>query len=88
MAAAHLYGGADDDHVRVAAVVSRHERTLLRIARQSSLCDDDAQDAYQRALEIFVRRAATVDPEVRPPLSSTRRHSPGSHVGSVANRDT
>jgi RNA polymerase sigma factor (sigma-70 family) len=62
VAVAQLYGGADDDHVRVAAVVARHERTLLRIARQASLCDDDAQDAYQRALEIFVRRAATVDP--------------------------
>jgi RNA polymerase sigma factor (sigma-70 family) len=62
VAVAQLYGGADDHHVRVAAVVARHERTLLRIARQSSLCDDDALDAYQRALEIFVRRAATVDP--------------------------
>jgi RNA polymerase sigma factor (sigma-70 family) len=52
----------DDDGARVAAVVTRHERTLLRVARQASLCDDDAYDAYQRALEIFVRRVATVDP--------------------------
>jgi RNA polymerase sigma factor (sigma-70 family) len=35
---------------------------LLRVARQSSLCDDDALDAYQRALEIFVRRVETVEP--------------------------
>jgi RNA polymerase sigma factor (sigma-70 family) len=47
---------------RVAAVVARHEQTLLRVAQQCSLCHDDALDAYQRALEIFVRRAATVDP--------------------------
>jgi RNA polymerase sigma factor (sigma-70 family) len=40
----------------------RHERALLRVARQSSLCHDDALDAYQRALEIFVRRVETVDP--------------------------
>jgi RNA polymerase sigma factor (sigma-70 family) len=54
-----LAGGAE---VRVAAVAAQHERTLLRIARQSSLCHDDALDAYQRALEIFVRRVETVDP--------------------------
>ena len=46
----------------MAAVVRRHERTLLRVARQASLCHDDALDAYQRALEIFVRRVDTVDP--------------------------
>ena len=47
---------------RVAAVVRRHERTLLRVALQASLCHDDALDAYQRALEIFMRRVDTVDP--------------------------
>jgi RNA polymerase sigma factor (sigma-70 family) len=46
----------------VVAVVLRHERALLRVARAASLCDDDAHDAYQRALEIFVRRVETVDP--------------------------
>jgi RNA polymerase sigma factor (sigma-70 family) len=53
---------ADAGAARVAAVVSRHERTLLRTARLVSLCDDDALDAYQRALEIFLRRVDTVDP--------------------------
>jgi RNA polymerase sigma factor (sigma-70 family) len=47
---------------RIATVVARHEQTLLRVAQQFSLCHDDAQDAYQRALEIFVRRVSTVDP--------------------------
>jgi RNA polymerase sigma factor (sigma-70 family) len=46
----------------VTAVVQRHQGTLLRVARQASLCHDDALDAYQRALEIFVRRVETVDP--------------------------
>jgi RNA polymerase sigma factor (sigma-70 family) len=50
-------------HARVTEVVARHERTLMRVARQASLCHDDALDAYQRGLEIFVRRVGTVDPE-------------------------
>jgi RNA polymerase sigma factor (sigma-70 family) len=55
-------GLAEDAHMRVARVAARHERTLMRVARQASLCHDDALDAYQRALEIFVRRVDTVDP--------------------------
>src|SRR5918995_5607241 len=54
---------ADDPRSRVSAVAARHEKTLLHVARQFSLCHDDALDAYQRALEIFVRRVETVDPE-------------------------
>ena len=62
MAVARVDGLADEAHRRVAGVAARHERTLLRVARQASLCHDDALDAYQRALEIFVRRVATVEP--------------------------
>ena len=63
MAVASMDGGlADDARARVTAVATRHERTLLRVARQASLCQDDALDAYQRALEIFVRRVDSVDP--------------------------
>jgi RNA polymerase sigma factor (sigma-70 family) len=62
VAALSTNGLADDPRARVAAVAQRHERTLLRVARQASLCQDDALDAYQRALEIFVRRVDTVDP--------------------------
>jgi RNA polymerase sigma factor (sigma-70 family) len=61
LAVARIDALADESRARVAAVVARHERTLLRIARQASLCHDDALDAYQRALEIFVRRVDTVD---------------------------
>jgi RNA polymerase sigma factor (sigma-70 family) len=59
---ARIDGLAVDAHSRVARVASRHERTLMRVARQASLCHDDALDAYQRALEIFVRRVESVDP--------------------------
>ena len=48
---------------RVAAVMAEHGRALLRTANHFSLCHDDALDAYQRALEIFLRRADRVLPE-------------------------
>src|SRR5690242_4788979 len=54
--------GFADDAARVEAMVTRHGPALLRVANQFSLCHDDALDAYQRALEIYLRRLATVDP--------------------------
>jgi RNA polymerase sigma factor (sigma-70 family) len=47
----------------VLKVVAQHADSLLKTARRHSLCADDAQDAYQRTMEIFVRRAATLDAE-------------------------
>ncbi len=52
----------DDSPARVAALVGNHGPTLLRVARKVSLCADDAHDAFQRALEIYLRRLETVDP--------------------------
>src|SRR3954465_4835802 len=46
---------------RVKAMVARHGPALLRVANQFSLCHDDALDAYQRALEIYLRRLETVE---------------------------
>src|SRR3954451_18753620 len=46
---------------RVTAVIQDNAASLLRIARAHSLCADDAQDAYQRALEIYLERADRVD---------------------------
>src|SRR4051794_228472 len=43
-------------------MVGRHGAALLRVANQFSLCHDDALDAYQRGLEIYLRRLDTVDP--------------------------
>lgn len=45
----------------VLAVLREHADSLLRVARRHSLCPDDAQDAYQRALEIFLRHARTLE---------------------------
>ena len=42
--------------------MARHEPLLLRVARRWSLCADDAQDAYQHALEIYIRRVDSLDP--------------------------
>ena len=42
-----------DPQARVATIVARHGDLLLRVARQYSLCADDAHDAVQRALEIY-----------------------------------
>ena len=46
---------------RVRALLARHGPALLRVARQVSLCHDDALDAFQRGLEIYVRRLETID---------------------------
>jgi RNA polymerase sigma factor (sigma-70 family) len=43
-------------------MVVRHGAAVLRVANQFSLCHDDALDAYQRALEIYLRKLDTVDP--------------------------
>ena len=43
-------------HDRVVAVIEENGASLLRIARMHSMCADDAQDAYQRTLEIFLER--------------------------------
>lgn len=40
---------------------ARHEKALRRQARRFSLCEDDADDALQRALEILLRKAPTTD---------------------------
>src|SRR3954470_15467334 len=47
---------------RVAGIVTRHGELLKRVARSYSLCADDAQDAVQRALEIYMRRVSSPDP--------------------------
>ncbi len=47
---------------RVTGIVARHGELLKRVARSYSLCADDAQDAVQRALEIYMRRVSSLDP--------------------------
>ena len=47
---------------RVSRLLAAHERSLMRVARHWSFSRDDALDAYQRALEIYVRRLDSLDP--------------------------
>jgi RNA polymerase sigma factor (sigma-70 family) len=49
----------------VLRLVQEHAVELLRFARRFSYCADDAHDAYQRALEILVRRMRD-DPPAQP----------------------
>lgn len=41
-------------------LIREHERTLKRTARRYSICEDDADDAYQRSLEILLTKAPTI----------------------------
>lgn len=57
-------GAAPADAARKRAAVetyARHEKALRRTARRFSLCADDADEALQRALEILLTKAPTVD---------------------------
>jgi RNA polymerase sigma factor (sigma-70 family) len=56
-------------------LVQRHAAELLGFARRFSHCADDAQDAYQRTIEILVRRIRT-DPPARllPWVRTVLRH--------------
>jgi len=64
--------GRDD---LVVTLVTQHAESVLRITRRLSLCDADAEDAYQRAIEILLHRAGSLDP-VRAPawLRTVARH--------------
>jgi RNA polymerase sigma factor (sigma-70 family) len=57
-------GPADEGARKRAAVetYARNEAALRRTARRHSLCEDDAEDALQRGLEILLRKAPTTDP--------------------------
>ncbi len=57
----------DDDDERagrdlVLSILGANAASLLRLARGHSLCADDAYDAYQRAVEILLRRAGGLEP--------------------------
>jgi RNA polymerase sigma factor (sigma-70 family) len=54
-------GRVSEAEGRVARLLAAHGAALRRIARRWSLCEEDAEDALQRSLEIYVRRLATVD---------------------------
>jgi RNA polymerase sigma factor (sigma-70 family) len=45
----------------VLGTLHEHAASLLGTARRYSICPDDAHDAYQRAVEIFLKRAHRLD---------------------------
>jgi RNA polymerase sigma factor (sigma-70 family) len=57
--------GKDSAEDATLRLVQEHAAELLRFARRFSHCPDDAHDAYQRAVEILVRRMR-VDPPAQP----------------------
>lgn len=59
-----MHGGIATARRKRAAVelVARQDAELRRIARRFSLCEDDAEDAYQRALEILLVKAPSDRP--------------------------
>jgi len=52
-----------DPQELVVATIAEHAEDLLRVARRYTGCAVDAEDAYQRALEVFVKRAHRLDPQ-------------------------
>ena len=56
---------ATDEQRRQAAtaLLERYDARLRRTARRYSLCAADADDAYQRAIEILLRKAPVTEPE-------------------------
>lgn len=53
----------DQTQELVLRTLATQSESLLRTAHRHSLCVDDAHDAFQRGVEIFLRRAPTLDPE-------------------------
>jgi RNA polymerase sigma factor (sigma-70 family) len=43
-------------------LIATHDRSFRRTARRHSLCAEDAEDAYQRALEILLTKAPACEP--------------------------
>lgn len=56
-------------------LVAREDSELRRVARRFSLCEDDAEDAYQRALEILLVKAPSDRPrELVPWMKTVVKH--------------
>lgn len=55
---------SDRERARAAVeLLASHGPALRRTARRVSICADDAEDAVQRAAEILLRKAPSVEPE-------------------------
>ena len=52
-------------------LIRNHDTALRSSARRFSLCRDDAEDAYQRGIEILLSKAPTTDPKQLLPWART-----------------
>jgi len=52
-------------------LIRNHEAALRSSARRFSICQDDAEDAYQRGIEILLSKAPTTDPRQLLPWART-----------------
>ena len=57
--------------------IAAHADSLLRTARRHSICVDDAQDAYQRAIELFMSHAHAARRGARAGVAARRRQARG-----------
>jgi RNA polymerase sigma factor (sigma-70 family) len=64
------------------ALIASHDASFRRTARRFSLCADDAEDAYQRALEILLTKA----PDCEPPRLAAWMHTVTKHEALAARR--
>ena len=66
LSARRVSGPTDGSDARADRLVSElvrgHSVSMLATARRHSLCVDDAHEAWQRSIEILIRRAPTLDP--------------------------
>jgi RNA polymerase sigma factor (sigma-70 family) len=64
------------------ALIAAHEPSFRRTARRYSLCADDADDAYQRAVEILLTKA----PDCEPPRLAAWMHTVTKHEALAVRR--
>jgi RNA polymerase sigma factor (sigma-70 family) len=59
--ASEATASAESRRRAASALIDSHDRVFRRTARRYSICADDAEDAYQRALEILLTKAPPID---------------------------
>jgi RNA polymerase sigma factor (sigma-70 family) len=56
-----LEASAESRRRAASDLIDSHDRVFRRTARRYSICADDAEDAYQRALEILLTKAPPIE---------------------------
>jgi RNA polymerase sigma factor (sigma-70 family) len=77
------YLGTPTRQALALALIAAHDRAFRRTARRHSICADDAEDAYQRALEILL----TKTPTDQPPRLAAWMHTVTKHEAMAVRRE-